>query len=200
MSNQKFSSLRPYILPIALVFQIGILVGMVLLAMHPLIEGKEIRLLVEARDPRDLFRGDYVVLQYQFSSLDLDSIANNLDPAKNYRFGDILFLELQKQETHYNAVGLWRTPPQRGTFMKVLVEHYYKQPREDDSVQAQRVHGTIRLRAGIEEFFADTETARRLDSLINARGETPTIRVVSHVMLTDNGAVRIKEVRYNAEH
>lgn len=194
MNTTKFLQWRPYIIPIAIVFQCGILAGMVVLAMRPLVEGREVRLLVETRDPRDLFRGDYAVLRYEFSSLRLDSIANDLDTATTYRFGDELFLELRQQGNYYRAVGLWRTPPQRGEFLQVRVENH-----DRIAPTQHRAAGVISLRAGIEEYFANTAVAQRLDSLISARGTNPNIRVVAYVMLTDDGAARIKDVSYTVD-
>jgi len=55
------------ILMVAMCFQVVILLGMIGLHSMPLFFGKTILIRVVPVDPRDLFRGDYVILSYAFS-------------------------------------------------------------------------------------------------------------------------------------
>src|SRR5438045_3812657 len=64
--------------------QVAILLGMIALDGLPLALGERIKLKVVPVDPRDLFRGDYVVLDYEFNRFD-PSIISGLgtpDPSK----------------------------------------------------------------------------------------------------------------------
>ena len=47
--------------------QLVILVGMIAARAIPLVIGKTVLVRVQLVDPRDLFRGDYVILSYGFS-------------------------------------------------------------------------------------------------------------------------------------
>jgi uncharacterized membrane-anchored protein len=194
--------IRPFIrkryLIVKILFQVGILAGMVLLAMRPLIDGKEIRLPVEARDPRDIFRGDYVELRYGFSSLKLDSIPNNLNPEKQYEFGDRLFLELKQRGPYYEAVGLWTRPPKKNMFMEVVVQDHYGIGGYTATSGRRSATGIISVRAGIEEFFASPATARHFDSLLTHRADTD-IRVIAYVKVSDDGKARIRTLKYSVE-
>src|SRR3954468_8617534 len=50
--------------------QLAILVGMIAVDGLPLVLGERIKLKVAPVDPRDFFRGDYVVLSYEFSRIE----------------------------------------------------------------------------------------------------------------------------------
>ena len=49
-------------------FQFAVLAGMIALHAAPLMFGETIRLKVEPVDPRDVMRGDYVILSYDISA------------------------------------------------------------------------------------------------------------------------------------
>lgn len=197
MKNRARPFVRKRYIIVKILFQIGILAGMVLLAMRPLVDGKEILLPVEARDPRDVFRGDYVELRYGFSSLKLDSLPNNLDPEKHYDFGDRLFLELKQRGAYHEAVGLWTRPPQKNLFMEVVVQDHYGTGSESYPVTSghRSAKGIMTVRAGIEEFFATPATARHFDSLLTRRPDAD-IRVIAYVRVNDDGKSRIRTLKY----
>lgn len=52
---------------LAIIFQILLIIAMLAYALMPLYLGKEIKVRVKLYDPRDLFRGNYVSLSYDFS-------------------------------------------------------------------------------------------------------------------------------------
>src|ERR687893_556204 len=54
--------------------QLVILIGMIALRAIPLITGQTVLVRVAPVDPRDLFRGDYVILSYDFSRVPRDRI------------------------------------------------------------------------------------------------------------------------------
>ena len=52
---------------LAIIFQILLIIAMLAYALMPLYLGKEVKVRVNLYDPRDLFRGNYVSLSYDFS-------------------------------------------------------------------------------------------------------------------------------------
>ncbi|HEX2248748.1 MAG TPA: GDYXXLXY domain-containing protein, partial [Gemmatimonadales bacterium] len=54
--------------------QLAILVGMIGLRAVPLVTGQTVLVRVEPVDPRDLFRGDYVILSSDFSRVSRERI------------------------------------------------------------------------------------------------------------------------------
>jgi uncharacterized membrane-anchored protein len=55
------------ILLVTVIAQMVILLGMIVLRAIPLVTGKTVLVRVQPVDPRDLFRGDYVIQSYPFS-------------------------------------------------------------------------------------------------------------------------------------
>jgi len=72
--------------------QLAILVSIAALPLRTLARGEVIRLMVEPLDPRDLFRGDYVVLRYTL----LSSIPSShpIASGQTFRPGDTIYVSL----------------------------------------------------------------------------------------------------------
>ena len=71
-------------------------------------DGAEVRLAIVPVDPRDLFRGDYVVLTYEIGELRLDRIAGD----KAFRRGDPIHVVLRPDgDGRARAVSAHRTRP-----------------------------------------------------------------------------------------
>ncbi len=62
------------ILLATVVAQLAILLGMIALRAAPLVTGQTVLVRVAPVDPRDLFRGDYVILSYDFSQTPREKI------------------------------------------------------------------------------------------------------------------------------
>jgi hypothetical protein len=67
-------------LKFTVVAQLVILVAMIGLRAIPLVTGHTVLVRVQPVDPRDLFRGDYVILSYDFSRASRDSIQGLAEP------------------------------------------------------------------------------------------------------------------------
>ena len=63
-------------------FQLVVLVCMIALYALPLFVGETIRLKVEPRDPRDLWRGDYVTVSYEISRVPQGGIEGKPDAGR----------------------------------------------------------------------------------------------------------------------
>lgn len=180
-------------LVVAALFQVGIVVGMILLAMRPLWDGKEVLLEVSGRDPRSLFRGDYVALQYEFSSINLDTIPNDVPPNAKYTFGDELYVELQPQGRFYKPVGVWCRPPEGKLYVQAIVQYrYYSR-----SIVKKYILGgnIVKLSCGIEEYYTNPESAKDIDKLLL---RSDSVRTVASVMVSANGEARIKKLHHEA--
>ncbi len=176
------------VLPGLALFQMLIIAGMLVQAMLPLLTGREIELPVTLRDPRDLFRGNYVALNYEINQINRDAVPNDLPPEAEYRYGDVLYLELKKQGRFPAPAGLWQKPPQNGVlYLRGIVQ----QPVFPGGSR------TIELRFGIESYFTDLEAAKALEEKIFRRtpGDSlPPVTVTARV--APDGQARIQRVNY----
>lgn len=167
-------------------FQVLILTGMFAKAYYPLWVGQEAVLQVVPRDPRDMFRGNYADLNYTFSTLRLDSLPNDLQKGKTYRFGDALYLELKKQGDFHVPVGLYEKCPPERLCLRVMPAYDYT--HNDD-------YGYLYLKGGIESYFTNREQAQKLEQMtLQQNSDSVTISVA--IKIASDGTARIKEIKW----
>lgn len=112
--------------------------------------GTEVLLKTQPVDPRDLFRGDYVILTYEISRLDVPpSVAE----------GDTVYVPLDLVEGYGVSRAVQTTKPE-GLFIKGEVESVYS--------------STARISYGIESYFVPEGEGLELE---RARGDDLEVRV-----------------------
>lgn len=133
-----------------------IIAGMIAGAYLPIFRGEKYLLPVKPRDPRDFFRGNYVDLQYDFSNLAGDKIKTDLHPTQIYRFGDTLYLDLEKKDHTLTAVALVASPE------KVKNVRLKVHPRWSFTAK----DGHFDIVAGLESFFAPKQDAEEWEKAL----------------------------------
>lgn len=126
----------------ALGLQVAVMAGVFVGGVYPLWVGQEIRLETRPVDPRDLFRGNYARLGYDFSTVETPDL----------RPGEVVYLPLEKQPNE----ALWRggepqaSEPETGLYLRGRV-----------SGQPWSTGNTVKY--GIEALFAPKEKALQLE-------------------------------------
>jgi uncharacterized membrane-anchored protein len=157
--------------------QCAVLGWMIWERAHLLATGREVVLEVIPVDPRSLFRGDYVILNYDISRIN----APTGQPGP--RAGDEIYVTLQKAEgDKWQAVqsSLARptsTPPDQ-VVIKGRVQ-YTHSPTQDGPAQAF-------VRYGIESFFVPEGTGQELEKLVGEK------KLAALVAVDDEGNAGIK--------
>ncbi len=171
-------------------FQVLIIGGMLAKAMLPLLTGQEIELQVNLHDPRELFRGNYVALNYGFSRINLDETPNDIPLDAEFHFGDVLYLALQKNGQFFEAAGLWQSPPKDSAiFLRGIVSHRV--------FKNQRI---ISLNYGIESYFTDPEQAKTLETQLRRPAAVDSLPLPTVTVMVDKaGTARIKRVNYSVD-
>ena len=101
------------------VLQILILAGMIGYRHYWVETGEKVMLRVSPVDPRDLFRGDYVRLSYEISSLDLD----RLSVKGGFRPGEKVYVILEAEtDGTWKAAGVVKRLPSGKKFIQGMVE------------------------------------------------------------------------------
>jgi uncharacterized membrane-anchored protein len=172
------------ILLFAVVLQLLVLAGMFVKALHPLLTGQEVELMVHSKDPRNLLRGNYVRLNYDFNQVALDYVKNDIGDPEQYRYGDVLYAELaQYDDGTWYTKGLWKSPPDNGNpYLRTIA-------------QGNAYGNQVYLKAGIEEYFMEKDEAILLDQLMAARVEGE-VHVTVTVRVTQSGVARIEKINY----
>ena len=187
---------------LVVLFQVLILGGMFAKAFYPVMVGTPIKLKVLPIDPRDLFRGNYVNLNYDFSSINLDSIKNDIDSTafSNLTYGDELFVELalDKNQEFYETVGVWKDPSKKSNPKNLLLKG--TRDKNSFSFWVGAGYNTINVTAGIESFFTNKEKALSLEEKMRPNWSfDPTQEeyiVWSEVYVTNEGAVRMSGIDF----
>ena len=136
------------------------------LAAADLAFGEEIRLRAEPVDPLDVFRGNYVVLRYEISSLPV---------LGEVRRGETVCARLEE------ADGEWRASyagPARPSGTVICGR------AKDDAGAGE----SVGIEYGIETYYASAERAREIEQSI-ARGQLYVV-----VDLDDDGSARIERI------
>lgn len=159
-----------------------IVIGMVVKAILPLATGRPVLLAIEPVDPRDLMRGQYVELAYDFTMLDLEKFSHTLTPGREYRFGDRLYLVLQQVDGSILAkpLHLQETKPAEGIFLKVMPRYSFSISPEKNAVKP-----TIHLKAGIEAYYVDEVMAPELEAQARAG------KLAARVFIAPSGEARL---------
>jgi uncharacterized membrane-anchored protein len=107
-------------------------------------------------DPRDMFRGDYVILSYDISTLD----TAKLDGEDKFNHGDTVYVTLTRTETAWGAVAIARrpVPVQGGIALKGTIRVANDQTGGETTTQ------TLNVDYGIESYFVPEGTGHAIEN------------------------------------
>ena len=117
--------------------------------------GHEVRLAVVPVDPRDLLRGDYILLSYDISRLD----NAQLDGDDAFAAGDAIYVALAQAGEGWKATTITHAPPTGGTWIKGAVMNV-----RTGSQDCKDTCKTYEVEYNIEKFFVPEGTGRALEA------------------------------------
>lgn len=155
---------------------LAVLVGMVVMRQWPLLTGREVVLATEPVDPRDLLRGDYVVLAYGPSRLSDQEM-----PLPDLSVGDTVYVPLTGPDGDgtWHAAGVMIEPPigplpfLRGTVQQAWEE---AQPEDGEPTRCGKpLCRTVTVAYGIESYFVPEDGGRALEDLVREGGRLSVV-------------------------
>lgn len=179
------------ILIVALV-QALFLCGMVAAKQYTLNVGEPVLLETQPVDPRSLFRGDYVRLNYNINSIALDELAGD-DEFKQH---ETVFVVLESDGTYHQAVSVHHEMPESGSTVIKGTVRYVQGGRWNPDTQQREDGRFLDVKYGIENYFVPEGTGRELE-LRWSDGEEK--RVDIRVAVDGRGNSGIKAVLVNGE-
>lgn len=153
---ERFRQHRVSILLVTAIAQVGLLGSMILVESLPLLVGERIVLDVTPVDPRDYFRGDYVILNYNFNSLRIEDEQKATSPwnRNNQHDGATVYVPLEKEaDGHWTGKEAMLTKPSGVKYVKGKVTADYRQP----------------LKFGIEAYYVQEGRGKELEQMRNER-------------------------------
>jgi uncharacterized membrane-anchored protein len=171
---------------VAILVQCALLVLMVSDRVQILREGREVTLQTQPVDPRDLLRGDYVVLRYDISQLPAGALAGQPSAERN----PIVFVKLAP-----NAAGLYEAVSVHATPVAVNAPEILIRGRVTYSCgSANRTFcDKLTIRYGLESYFVPEGEGKKLEQARNQQ----KLRVVAAVL--PSGRAAIKRVLLDGE-
>lgn len=156
------------ILYLTIVFWLLIFSGFIAYKEYTLRTGTEVLLKTLPVDPRDLFRGDYVTLNYEISTLDMEKIPSE----DSYFYSDEpVYLALELKNGYGIPKKIYTTPPEDGLYIKGKVKDVIYDWETDESgiTTEEETIKELRVDYGIESYFVpegrgmEIEKAQRTD-------------------------------------
>ncbi|MTI29716.1 GDYXXLXY domain-containing protein [Xanthovirga aplysinae] len=168
-----------------LLFQFVILLAFTARSLLPWLNGRTVTLQVKPMDPRDIFRHNYMLLNYDLNQFQLDSIPNDLSKEETYHYGDVLYIELCQEEKYSRPCKIWKKLPANSNmvFIKGIVQKEFRYNVEDP-------YELLLVNYGIESYYTQNSTIRRIER--NYRPPEDTLNV--SILIDSYGNARIKEI------
>ncbi|MFH0917767.1 MAG: GDYXXLXY domain-containing protein [Candidatus Omnitrophota bacterium] len=148
-------------------------VGLVISKQQIIKTGKTVILETVPVDPRDFLRGDYVVLRYKISTLDLQQIPSE-EPY--YQRGTRVYVKLAPREKFWEAtaVKIKRPVSDNGLYLKARVKYCYSKKLELDY--------------GIESYFVPEGQGKDIEK--NMRQDKSSVEVEALVDKSGNAIIK----------
>lgn len=163
----------------AILLQCAILVLMVADRVRILREGREVTLQTRPVDPRDLLRGDYVVLGYDIAQLPAGTLAGQPTAERN----PVVFVKLAPDANGlYQAVSV-HADPVTVTAPEVLIRGRIVHSCGSTS---RTFCDKLQIRYGLESYFVPEGEGRTLEQARNQQ----KLRVVAAVLPSGRAAIK----------
>lgn len=139
---------------------IGIAVGLIFSKERTMRTGTAVILEIQPVDPRDFLRGDYVVLNYNISSID-----TSVFPGR-YKFkpGQAVYVGLEKAGRSWSPVSIAPEKPAQGIFIRGKVNSFY----------GYRAY----IEYGIESYFVPEGEGRSIENMMRGENSSLTVEAV----------------------
>ncbi|CAI0344078.1 GDYXXLXY domain-containing protein [Hyphomicrobiales bacterium] len=167
----------------------ALLLGLALLALveqraRILRGGTEVRLKTVPVDPRDLFRGDYVVLAYPISTVEAGP-----EQGQPYRSGETVLVTLGRDEQGFaRATGVSRTWPKGGNEVVIagrVTSTSGCATNANGDFDCSGSRNRLRIAYGLESYFVPQGEGKAIETTEKAR-----IEVVAAVSSSGEAAIK----------
>lgn len=183
---------------LAILFQVGVVATMAISREWILATGKSYTFQTAPIDPRDIFRGDYVRLNYLFSSVPVSQLDEAILKG-GLRKGQKVYLTLSKD---INGVSrgerLLLTPPQDKPFIRgySLYHWPYRYYREQSAEKRKKVRlWPVSIKYGIEQYYVEQGHGQELEKIRGSRNSFQLPMLV-HVGVSDSGEAVLRSYEW----
>jgi uncharacterized membrane-anchored protein len=169
------------------IVQIGLIAMMVVDRARVLRDGMEVTLATRPVDPRDFLRGDYVVLNYEISSVSAGALTDTPSSGK----GTVVYVKVAPKDNVYAAVSVHKEPVAVAA-NEVLIRGHANSGATCGP-DNRTFCGDLRLRFGIESYFVPQGEGREIEKARN-QGKVTVVAAVTRA-----GRAAIKRLLIDGE-
>lgn len=137
----------------------ALLAGMIAKKQYTLATGTPILLETQPIDPRSLFRGDFVRLNYAISDLKL----NELEGDDEFRENDTIYVVLEEGKAYWQAVSVHRHWPDASVGQLTIKGRVVSLGDTWQTGTGRIVHNAVGVEYGIEDYFVPEGEGRDLE-------------------------------------
>ncbi|HBW35639.1 GDYXXLXY domain-containing protein [Desulfosporosinus sp. BICA1-9] len=151
---------------LAVAIPLFILLAMTIKPQATLLFGQEIVLETKAYDPTDLFRGDYVAINFAIADVPKSKVT--LSPDKIYNKN--LYVSLKQEGKYYVVDQVSETKPKQGVYLKGRFQEIFNEFRGTE---------TYRVDYSLDKYFLEQGSGMDLEQESIKGGLVGTVKVLS---------------------
>lgn len=147
---------------LAVLIPVFILLAMTIVPLATILFGETIVLETEPYDPRDIFRGDYVVLNFKINRVDIQKFPvemKQIEVAEKYQ-GKQLYFVLSEQGDFYEVDYVALEKPKDRLFLKGKTYNLYAFNNIPDKMSPE-----IRVNYNLDRYFVPENTGKELEEM-----------------------------------
>ena len=139
------------------------------MSIHPLVTsllGEEVLIKTKAYDPRDLFRGDYIRLNYEINDINISKldkeILNKIDETASYTdlMNKKLYVQLVKKDEYYEVDKVTLKEPKEGIYIEGKYEYNIWDYSKERGIKG------IRVDYALDKYFVPENTGKELEEKV----------------------------------
>ena len=185
--------LKQLLIGLAIAFQIGVVASMAISREWVLANGTPHTFQTAPVDPRDIFRGDYVRLNYLFSVLPAERVDEAIIE-NGLRKGQKVFLSLELDPNGIlQGKRLYLTPPKEGPYIRGRSRQHwpYRNYRRLSPERREKVHlGPVSIKYGIEQYYVEQGSGRAIEEMRGGRNDFQ-LPMLIHTRVSGSGEAAI---------
>ncbi len=165
MISLKNKNLKKYI--IVSILPIIILFSMTVLPLLTYFNGQEVFIETKPVDPRDVFRGDYVYLEYKINEIDMNKVPDELKDKtgyvkEKYRNKQV-YVVLKKHNAYYDVDYITLKKPKDKLYLKAKYNYTITNwEGVQNNNQKEKIMG-IRVDYNLDKYFVPENTGKQLE-------------------------------------
>jgi uncharacterized membrane-anchored protein len=191
---------RHYFVLLAIAFQVISVASIALSKEWILMNGNEMIFQTAPIDPRDIFRGDYVRLDYPFSHIDTDQLSADI-LTTGLRKGQKVYLSLElNKQGIAQGKQLSTTPPSQPPYLAGQVKNHwpyrdYIKHRSRSKPSPISSGNPVQIKYGLEQYYVEQGAGLEMEK-IRGRRNSFQVPMLIHAAVSEQGEALIRSFEW----